>query len=322
MKVLVTGATGFLGSHLCRQMASAGFQVTASCRLSSNTDILKGLDLELRTADLSDRDSVSRAIEGHDVVVHVAANIRYAASVSELERVNVEGTRTVVRACRAQGIKRLVHVSSMSAIGIPPRGVIADERFPFNLESSGLAYNISKRRAEEAVLEEAARGLDAVVVNPTSIFGVHGQTFRGAEMILKVRQSVIVPYFGGGLCTVHIDDVVAGVMAALNRGRAGERYILGGENVTYEEVARRSALAMGLRRLFVPVWPVVTAAATRLSRFPYATHYTGGRLQFYSSAKAGQALGYTPRSFAAILQECLAFAACREPQTALPAPVG
>ena len=322
MKVLITGATGFLGSHLCRRMAGAGFQVTAACRPSSNILILNERNIEFRTADLADPDSVSRAIEGHDFVVHAAANIRYAASAKDLARTNVEGTRAVVGACQAHRIRRLVHVSSTSAIGIPPRGAIADEQFPYNLESTGLAYSISKWRAESVVLEEARRGLDAVIVNPALIFGRHGRNFRGGEMIVKVRQSVVVPYFLGGICTVHVDDVAEGVVAALHRGQAGERYILGGENVTYREVVCRSAQAMGLKRVFVPVWPVITAAAARLSRFPYARHYLAGRLQFYSSAKAGQALGYRPRPFDAILQECVAFNAGEEGRAAGTAPAG
>jgi dihydroflavonol-4-reductase len=309
VKVLITGATGFLGSHLCRQMAEAGFRVTALHRPGSNTGHLRGLDLEFRTADLNDGGSLGPAVEGQEAVIHAAANIRYASPAAELHRTNTEATRSLARACRERGVRRLVYVSSVSAIGIPPQGSVADERFPFNLEKSRLNYHLSKKRAEEAVLEEVGRGLDAVLVNPASLFGPYGRFFRGGEMIDKVRRGPVVPYFPGGICVAHVDDVAAGILAALDHGRRGERYILGGENLTYREIARRSAAVLGVRRLLVPLFPAVTRAAMALrpSRFSYATHYTASRFQFYSSEKARQVLGYRPRPFAEILKESIAF---------------
>jgi dihydroflavonol-4-reductase len=309
VKVLITGATGFLGTRLCRQMAAAGFQVTALHRKSSNLAALQGLNLKCRPADLDDITSLAAAVEGQEAVIHAAANIRYATSAAALERTNTEGTRALAQACRESGVRRLVHVSSVSAIGIPPKGCVADERFAFNLENSGLAYHLSKKRAEEAVFDEVGRGLDAVIVNPASLFGPHGRNYRGGEMIRKVLGSPLVPYFRGGICVAHADDVAAGIVAALERGRRGERYILGGENITYREIARRSAAALGVKPLLLPLFPLVTRAAMVLqpARFTYATHYTSSRFQFYSSEQARRSLGYRPRSFDEILQENLAF---------------
>ena len=318
MKVLVTGATGFLGSHLCPELRRRGFQVTALRRPTSNSESLMGLDLEFRTADFTDADSLVRAVEGHEVVIHAAAKTGEDDEFSN--RINSEGTRCVARTCREQGVKRLVHVSSVAAIGIPPRGTIADEQFPFNLENSNLRYHISKRRAEDAVLDEVARGLDAVIVNPAFIFGPHGNSFRGGDLIYKVRDRRVVPYFLGGLCVVHVDDVVAGIIAALHDGNPGERYILGGENLTYKELLQQSAAAFGLRRHFLPLWPGATGAAAvvmemwaklrhQRPRISFALHRWATRMIFYSSAKAQCRLGYQSRPFSAILQECIEHAA-------------
>ena len=142
-------------------------------------------------------------------------------------------------------------------------------------------------------------------------------------MIYKVRRSRVVPYFVGGLCAVHVGDVVVGILSALERGKTGERYILGGENLTYQQLVRLSAAAFGLKRRFVPAWPVVTAAARFLvPGFSYARHYMGSRFQFYASEKAQRALGYRPRPFAAILDECLRFAGLpRNGPSASPNPI-
>lgn len=308
MKVLVTGATGFLGSHLCRELGRSGFQVAALRRSTSNSEPLMGLDLEFVTADLTDADSLARAVEGCDAVIHAAADIRYASRDRELQyRINVEGSATLARVCREHGVKRLVHVSSVAAIGIPPRGTIADENFPFNLERSRLYYHLTKKRAEEAVLRNRANGFDVVIVNPGSVFGPHGRIYRGGDMVYKAGRGALAAYFLGGICAVHVDDVAAGTIAALTHGRSGERYILGAENLTYKEIVTRAVAALGLKRRSVPVLPAVTAAAVLLRRLPYITHYTASRHQFYSSAKAQQMLAYRPRPFATILQECIEF---------------
>ncbi len=306
MRILVTGATGFLGSHLCRELVRRGHQIVALRRESSNLQHLEGLGLEFRTADLNRPESLTSIVEGQEAVIHAAAEINYSANPQLQHRTNVEATAVLASACREHGVRRLLYISSVAAIGIPPRGSIADESFRFNLQGSRLYYHLSKKRAEDAVLEECRRGLDAVIVSPASIFGPHGPAFRGGEMIYKIQRSSVVPYFTGGICTVHVDDVVEGAISALEHGTPGERYILGGENLTYKELAQRAAAALRVKRHFVPVWPVVTATANLLlPGFSYTRHFTAGCSQFYSSAKAQRALGYSPRPFAAILQQCL-----------------
>jgi dihydroflavonol-4-reductase len=323
MRVLITGATGFLGSHLCRRMLADGHEVRVLVRPTSDDRNLKGLAVERVVGDVTDSRSVGEAVRDQDSVIHAAAELSYwGRDAARQERVNVEGTRHVARACREGGIRRLVHVSSVAAIGIPedPQRP-ADEAFGFNLEGSGLNYHLSKRRAEVEVAAEVVRGLDAVTVNPASIFGPHGGGYRGAEMLAKVRRTRVVPYFTGGLCAVHVDDVVAGTVAALERGTQGERYILGGENLTYRALVERAARALGLRRWPVPVPALVTGLAARIlepwgrwrgrrPRITYATHYCASRCHFYDSGKARAALGYAPRDFDAIVEECVRLKAC------------
>jgi nucleoside-diphosphate-sugar epimerase len=161
-----------------------------------------------------------------------------------------------------------------------------------------------------------AKGLDAVIVNPGSIKGPYGAQYRGAEIVRTVRRTPVVPYFTGGICVVHVEDVVIGIIAALERGITGQRYILGGENLTFKALGQRAARALNLQRRFVPLPAVVTGLValalkpwSQLKSQPpwitYATHYCASRYQFYDSSRALKVLGYQPRDFDAILLECL-----------------
>lgn len=319
MKVLVTGATGFLGPHLCRRMVALGHQIRILCRPTSSLDKLSGLPLEKAIGDVTNVESVRRAMQGYDAVIHAAAHRRGAVPGEELIQINAKGTRHVAQAARETGVRRLVHVSSVAAVGISADPAYpAREEFQCNLEHSGLAYQISKRRAEEELLAEVSRGLDAVIVNPSWVFGRHGMEYRGGEMITKVRQSPVVPYLIGGFCAAHVEDVVDGIVAALKRGEKGQRYILGGENVSFRAALERSARAMGLRRRFVlaPRWAVRLAAVVlepwdllrgRRPRITRATWRYLNCFQYFDSGKARRALGYAPRDFDAIVADWLAF---------------
>jgi dihydroflavonol-4-reductase len=320
MKILVTGATGFLGSHVCQRLLHDGHQVMILRRPSSNTDILSGLDLSHAVGDVTDAESVDRAVRGQDAVVHVAANLTYWRRLNDAQmQVNLGGTRTIAAACRRHGA-RLLQVSSVGAIGIPPdKNLPADETFVFNLERSGLNYHISKKRAEEAVLDEVSRGLDAVIVNPGSIQGPSGKRYRGGDGVSKIRRNKIVLYFTGGINVVHVDDVADGILRALKQGRRGERYILGGENWTRRQMSELVAKMLGVKRVFVPVVPAVTRVAATIFElmgdltgkhpsFTYDTHYTSHRFHFYNSDKAKKELGYNPRGYREILRECLEWA--------------
>lgn len=322
MRVLITGATGFLGSRLCRRFVQDGHEVTALVRSTSARWPIDGLDLRRVEGDVTDPDAVRRAVLGQDLVIHAVANSIYWRQVRAAQtRVNVEGTRNVAAAGREVGVRRMLHVSSMAAIGIPERGEgPADETFAFNLGSTGLNYHVSKVQAEEVIRDEVRRGLDAVVVNPGSIFGPFGQHYRGGEMIAKIRGKRVVPAFVGGRNVVHVDDVVDGIVRALDRGRTGERYILGGENLSYQRIVEIAAGQLGERPIIVPFPPLATgllaavgeaigALTHRRPRMTYDVHYCSQRNQYYRSDKARQELGYSARPFASIAREYLEWSA-------------
>jgi len=319
LKILVTGATGFLGSHLCRALVSQGHRVTAFRRCVSDITPLKDLGLHYAIGDITDADAVNRAVQGHDAVIHAAAHSG-AGSPGDQARVNVDGTRNVVDACLRNGVQRLIHISSIAAIGIPddPNSP-ANEEFAFNLERSGLNYHVTKRRAEEIVLSAVAKGLNAVIINPGSIFGPFEEGYRNGALIEKVRSRPIIFYFRGGMSLVHVDDVVDGILHALADGRSGQRYILAGENLTNREIAEIVAQHLAVTRLFIPIPYAVSALAAAISEplsgitkkpplITYDLHFCANHYEFYDSQKAKTELGYNPRAFAEIVKEYLAFA--------------
>jgi dihydroflavonol-4-reductase len=315
VNVLLTGATGFLGVPLARRLVADGHDVRALRRPTSDVAPLADLDIEWITGDVTDPAGVAAAVAGREWVVHaaVAATGERRTQMS----VNVTGTRLLAEASLAAGVRRFLHVSSIAAIGIPTNGRAADERHQFNLSDPPFTYHVSKHRAEAEVLSCAARGLDAVLVNPANIFGPDGEGYRAPPMVARVRRQRFVPVYSGGACLVHLNDVVDGIIAALLRGVSGERYILGGENVTYRELARRSAHAMGLRRMVVSVPPLVTGPvaailepmarlAKRRPKITREVHVLAARRMFYDSSKAGAELGYAPRGAGEILHESIA----------------
>lgn len=318
MRILITGATGFLGSHLCDRLVKNGHQVNGLVR--SQGDRLRSIHVEPILGDITDIDSLHSAIHDQDWVIHTAAHLSYWNQTRDQQtKVNVKGTHNVLSVCLQHSVKRLVHVSSVAAIGIPPnRHTLADETFQFNLNNSHLNYHLSKWHAETEVLQPNQTCLETVVVNPGTIFGAFDQTFRGGEMIEKVRQSRVVPYFSGGINAVHVEDVVDGICQALQQGRAGERYILGGENVTFRQIVEIAAEQLGVHRWFVPVLPAVTGLAAAIQapvsqitgnrpRFTHEVHFCAQRFHFYNSQKAKNELGYAPRGFRAIVQNYLEF---------------
>ena len=266
MRILITGGTGFLGSHLCRRMLQDGHEVRVLSRLTSSPTALNGIPVECVLGDVTDVESVKRAVQACDWVIHAAASLGDAKLDMDRQwQVNVEGTRYAVQACLEHNVKRLLHISSVAALGVPEDPARpASEDYPFNLQVSGSPYPLSKHRAEEVVLAGVERGLDAVIVNPAFIFGPHGQRYHGVGMLHKVRRSWLVTYFGGGLCAVHVLDVVEGIVAALRHGRKGQHYILGGENLPFRALFERSARALQLRRQLVPVPRLVSSVAARV----------------------------------------------------------
>lgn len=317
MNILITGGTGFLGSRLCRRLVTEGHRISILRRASSRTTALANLDVRHEIGDVMDIDSVRRAAKDQHVVIHAAAGVTGAGARERSYDVNVAGTCNVVEACMQNSVRRLLHVSSVAAIGIPENAVPANEDFRFNLEGSKLYYHLSKYRAEGVVADGTARGLDAVIVNPGWLWGPFGSAYRGSDILRVVRGARALRCSPGGVCIVHVDDVVEGIVAALNRGASGNRYILGGDNLSFRDWMLKIANALGVRPRLVPFPGFVTEflaaimgpLSTVERRFygPYLRCYFASRSTFYDSSKAARDLGYKPRAFEAVLEECVKF---------------
>lgn len=315
MRVMVTGATGFLGRHLTRALVEAGHQVTVVRRSGSRTDHLEALGVRQVIADLAEPDALRGCMEGMELVFHVAGDLSWWRGHRARQwAVNVEGTRRVVVEALRAGVRRLVYTSSVAAVGFPDSGTVADETFPFNGYQLGIQYAISKWEGEQRVQEGVRRGLDAVIVNPATVLGDDAP--RPGSLVERVLSGHLPAWTDGGTTFCHIDDVVAGHLAAAERGRTGERYILGGRHATYRQLIEALAQAAGVPapRRRVPVWAVRVGAwalerAARLGgREPPLTRdhaRLAGRELYYSSEKACRELGYAVCSLERMVEDAV-----------------
>ena len=310
MTVLVTGATGFIGSRLAAALVERGEDVRVLRREGSRLEGLAGLPVEHVIGDVLDAASVARAVAGCDVVYHVAAIATYWRIAREtVYRVNVEGTRNIMAACLKEGVPRVVHTSSVAAIGIPCGETPGAEETPFDPISAAWPYADSKRLAEEEVRSATAQGLSAVIVNPAVVIGAGDHNLVSGSMIVQMAQHPIPAAPPGGVCMADVDAVVAGHLLAARLGRSGERYILGGENLAYRDAAKIMAQVVGRSapRWVIPEWLLEPAADAvdmfnRMTGRPPILDGQQVRLSgyhiFFSSDKAVHELGYPILPFA------------------------
>jgi dihydroflavonol-4-reductase len=308
-RTLLTGGTGFVGSAVARALLARGHAVVALVRPGSDRANLAGLDVALVEGDLTDPASLARAVAGCRHVMHVAADYRiWVPDPEAMLRANVEGTRALMRAAMAAGVERVVYCSSVAALGLSGDGSPADETTPVSEDTVVGIYKKSKYRAEQAVLALVReRGLPAVIVNPAAPVGPRDiKPTPTGRMIADAAAGRMPAYVDTGLCVVHVDDVAEGHLLALERGRVGERYILGGENLTMRAVLGLVADEAGRKppRVRLPnaaLWPVALgfeAAASLFGVTPLVTrdHLRMARkLMYFSSAKARAELGFDPR---------------------------
>jgi dihydroflavonol-4-reductase len=246
MRALVTGSTGFIGSQLCRGLIEAGHNVRAFHRSSSTLRLLEGLDVEHAVGDLTQPATLQSAMQDMEVVFHAAAWMG-SSEAGRLYAVTVEGTRDLLAAARKAGVQRVVHTSSAAALGVPENGAatLLNENHTWNWRPDYYPYGYAKYLAELQVQKAVAQGLDVVIVNPSVVFGA-GDIHRQAQSIIsQVAGRKLGVAVEGGVNAVHIGDVVAGHLAALERGKTGERYILGGENLTFLELLEKIAKVVG-----------------------------------------------------------------------------
>ena len=318
-RVLVTGATGFVGSALVRAFLGAGYSVRALARAESRRDNVAGLAIETVDGDVCDPAAVARAVAGVSYVAHAAADYRlWARDPDTILRTNVEGTRTLMQASLAAGVERIVHTSSVATLAPRTDGDAADETRRLSENAAIGAYKRSKVVAERLVETMIARnGLPAVIVHPSTPIGPRDIRPTPTGRVIVAAASGRMPAFvDTGLNLVHVDDVAAGHVAALERGAIGERYILGGENVLLADMLRDIAKLVGGRppRLELPrapLYPLAAAAqmfAVVTGREPLLT-LDGLRMSrqrmFFSSAKAERELGFRARPYVEGLRDAI-----------------
>ncbi|HJU19778.1 MAG TPA: hopanoid-associated sugar epimerase [Stellaceae bacterium] len=305
---LVTGATGFVGSAVARALLRAGHQVRVLARPRGDRRNLAGLPVRVAEGDLADAASLTRAVAGCRYLFHVAADYRlWVPDPEPMFRANVAGTRDLMQAALAAGVERVVHTSSVATLGFVPDGV-ADEETPSREEDMIGPYKRSKFQAEAVVRGLVAeRGLPAVIVNPSTPVGPGDvKPTPTGRLILEAARGHVPGFVDTGLNIVHVDDVAAGHLAAAERGRVGERYILGGENMALAEILAEVARCVGRPppRLKIPyavALPVAFGAelaARATGREPFVTR-DGVRMSrktmYFASAKAARELDYRAR---------------------------
>jgi dihydroflavonol-4-reductase len=318
---LLTGATGFVGSAVARVLAARGHRLRLLVRATSDRRNLAGVEAELALGDLTDAPSLARAVAGCRYVFHVAADYRFwVPDPDAMLRANVDGTLAMMRAAQAAGVERIVHCSSVAALGWAQQGQLADENTPTNEADFIGTYKRSKYLSERAVMDLVRQdNLPVVVVNPAAPVGPRDiKPTPTGKMIRDAAAGRVPAYIDTGLNIVHVDDVAEGHVLALERGRIGERYVLGGENLLLKDILALVANVVGRKppSIQLPeavVWPAALfmEGLARLTGIPpmmTRDHIKMARHKmFYSSAKAMNELGYNPRPVRSAIEDAVAW---------------
>jgi len=307
-RILITGGTGCIGSNLAARLVADGYRIRILRRSTSDLRALAEIDAEHVIGDVRDARSLSSGMQGCDTVFHTAALVTYSTRLREEQyQINVVGTRNVVEACLAAGVRKLVHVSSIAAIGSPSPGQIATEETPFTWKRKP-GYKLSKLLAEDEIRSGISRGLDAVIVNPSVVVGERDVHFHGGQLVRDMKRGLIPFYIEGGMNVVYVGDVVKGMIQAAKAGRTGERYILSGENLTHKEIFLRTAALVNGRAPFgrLPI-PLLHVGAVAIESFCNLIRVTpwvsadlvenAGRFNWFSCSKAQRELGFSITPF-------------------------
>ena len=306
MKLFVTGSTGFLGSHVARALLDRGDELRLLVRGSSRLDNVADLNAERVVGDLRDIESLKRGMSGCEVVFHVAADYRlWAVNGQELYDSNVDGTRNILSAAKESGVRRVVYTSSVATMGFGNNGRLTDENTPVTLSNMISDYKRSKFMAEQLVIEAARAGQDVVMVNPTTPIGERDiKPTPTGRIIVDFLKRKFPAYVDTGLNLLDVRDCAGGHLLALENARPGERYILGGENLTLKQILDKLAVITGLPSPKIEL-PYAVAYATgvvdtlitgklrrREPRVTLDAVRMGRKKMFVSSAKAERELGW------------------------------
>ena len=306
MRAFVTGATGFVGSHVARVLAEQGADLRLLVRSGSDPKNIAGLTAERVVGDLRDPGSLEKAIAGCDAVFHVAADYRlWVRDPEQMYRSNVDGTRAVIEAARKNGVRRVVYTSSVATMGFSSNGHVADEDSPVSIEDMIGPYKRSKFMAEQIAIEAGRGGMDVVVVNPSTPVGERDiKPTPTGRIVVDFLKKKFPAYVDTGLNLVDVEACARGHVAAFEKGRSGERYILGGENLTLKQILDKLGAITGLPSPKMKV-PYVVALATGVVDEVIVGRVFGGepratidavrmgrKKMFVSSAKAERELGW------------------------------
>jgi len=318
MRALVSGASGFVGAAVARALLAAGWQVRVLLRANSNRSNLAALAVEPVLGDLVDAGSLAAALADCEVLFHVAADYRlWTPEPQLLYRSNVEGTRNILAAARRAGVKRTVYTSSVATLGLREDGRASDESDLATLEQMIGHYKRSKFLAEEVALQAARAGQDVVIVNPSTPIGPGDvKPTPTGQLVLDAARGRMPAYVDTGLNIVHVDDVAAGHLLAYQHGRSAERYVLGGTDLTLQQILAMIAVLTGRRapRVRLPhalVLPIAYLAQglARLTGGQTRVTVDGVRMarhrMYFSSAKAARELGYQARPAQLALQDAV-----------------
>lgn len=309
MKVLVTGASGFIGSRLTRALCERGEEVRVLARPQADLTHLSDLPLEVSDGDLTLADSLPPALAGVDTVFHAAAFLGSQEPEKQV-RVNIAGTRALCAAALQAGVRRFVHTSSAAALGVPEPRVQQPFRETHTWDSSAgvYPYGWAKYQAELEVQTAVARGLDAVILNPSMVFGAGDLKRKKRSVLVALLRRKLPACLEGGLNAVHIDDVVAGHLAAWQHGERGRRYLLCGENLSWPQFFQLVEDLSGVPtpRMVIPGWmlrPLSPPARWLMRIFHFSLPLDllslAGRFFYYDSSDSIRALGLPPPRAAA-----------------------
>ena len=306
MKVFITGATGFVGSHVARALAVQGAELRLLVRPTSRMENIADLRAEVATGDLREPQSLKKAMAGCEFVFHVAADYRlWVRDPEQMYRANVEGTRAIIRAAQESGVRRVIYTSSVATMGFTREGHIAGENSPVSIRDMVGHYKRSKFMAEQIALEAGHKGANVVVVNPTTPIGEYDiKPTPTGRIVVDFLKRKFPAYVDTGLNLADVKEVARGHLLAMEKAQPGERYILGGENLTLKQILDKLAALTGLPspKLKVPHAVAMAFAVFDqlftgmvLGKEPRATIDAvkmGRKKMFASSAKAEQELGY------------------------------
>ena len=319
MRAFVTGATGFVGGNLVRALLADGLQVRALVRPGSDQRNLAGLPVDIASGDLDAQAILTEQIMGCDVIFHVAAHYSlWRRDATAIYRANVTGTENLLAAARQAGTKRFIHTSSVAAIGVPAPGTLGTEPTQTTLAELVSAYKKSKYLAEQAALKAAHEGLDVVIVNPSTPLGAHDvKPTPTGEIVLRFLQNRMPAYVHTGLNLIDVEDVARGHILAWQKGRTGERYILGNQNLTLKELLQRLAAITGkpAPHIAVPHFlPLAVAFVDELILARYCgktpqvsfdSVQMSRKAMYYDAAKAVRELGLPQRPIERALEKAV-----------------